>query len=270
MGMLETGLGESGTRSTRCVQQFRIVFKRMFGCDDITRITEPTPLPSPADQVTNLVSLAAAYADQGCDVSEASVILDRVCKQLKNDSTDSLCINDDLNRVRWLLSQAPERLWFSRTIWVYFLAAYEFVILGLWIGFIVWHHSFHGSVIDGTPWSLLRTIYISAVTGSIAATSFALYGLYTHMSWRNMAPSFVPWYLIRPVVGGIMGAFIGLIAELVTTGIGTNGTKADIITIGVAFLAGSNEKFAAQMIDRFTTKITGGSDKAPSQKPTAK
>nr|WP_160327203.1 hypothetical protein [Ferroacidibacillus organovorans] len=38
------------------------------------------------------------------------------------------------------------------------------------------------------------------------------------------------------------------------------GDGANAFTIGISFLAGSNGKFSAQMIERFTSKVLGVND----------
>ncbi|SEB93890.1 hypothetical protein [Paenibacillus sp. GP183] len=196
--------------------------------------------------------LAADLANQGADVGEASKILDRL-----KASTNTLTLNDDLNRTRVILHYAPKRLEHSHTFKPYLFMIFELIVIGLWTWLILANSENYMKYLSSDKWQLLQTIYVSVIAGSIGATTFAIYGIYTHLIHRNMDTGFHGWYIARPVVGGVIGAFIGMTITVILNGVSASGDASHIVTIAVAFLAGTNEKFAAQMIERFTSKVLG-------------
>lgn len=213
-------------------------------------------LPDVKTQIEILEALASELAKSGHDVSEASRIMDTLRKMVQvPSSTDSY--NEKLNLIRNLLYSAPNRLWFSRTIWPFLLMVFEFLVLAFWALLLLSHRTTFNQALLSTHWSLLLSIFVAAITGSIGASTFAIYGLYSHLIYRNVHSGYVAWYVARPVVGGIMGAFVGAIGSILLGGVGATGDGANTFLLGISFLAGSNEKFAAQMIERFTSKVLG-------------
>lgn len=216
-------------------------------------------LPDVKTQIEGLEALASELAKNGHDVSEASRILDALRQRISSEEGTDSC-NDKLNQVRNLLYSAPSRLRFSKTIWPYLLMVFEFLALMFWILLLVDHRPTFNQALLNTHWSLLFSIFVGFITGSVGACTFAIYGLYSHLIYRNVYPGYFAWYMSRPVVGGIMGAFVGVIGSIILGGVGAIGDGANAFTIGISFLAGSNEKFSAQMIERFTSKVQGVND----------
>lgn len=227
-----------------------------------TEIPVPNqPLPDVKTQIESLEALASELAKSGHDVAEASQILDTLRKMVQAQATSTTdSYNERLNQIRNLLYSAPSRLRFSRTIWPFLLMVFEFLILAFWTFLLLAHRTTFNEALLSTHWSLLFSIFVAAIAGSIGASAFAIYGLYSHLIHRNVHPGYVAWYVARPVVGGVMGAFVGIIGSVLLGGVGATGDGANAFTLGISFLAGSNEKFSAQMIERFTSKVLGVND----------
>jgi hypothetical protein len=234
--------------------------KRFFGRVKIIEIKLPDfkeeKLPNLEIQISNLELFSAKLARKGCDVSEESKMLDSLQAE-----QHPITVNEKLNRVRYLLFYAQKRLWFSQTIYPYILLFFEFVVIGLWAWLILAHSERYMALLGIETWPLLQLIYISVMSGSIGAAAFAIFGIYSHLIYRNMDRGFTAWYIARQLVGGIMGAFVGMIGSVALA----SGSGAHIVVMGIAFLAGSNEKFAAKMIDKFTTKVLGEAPKTANQ-----
>lgn len=142
------------------------------------------------------------------------------------------------------------------------LWCYEVCILAAWTFVIIkYRHDIeHTYLIKGT-WSLYISIPLSVVVGSISATSFAIYGMYKHQIQRNFAINFVAWYVSKPIVGGIMGGFIGIISTVILNSFGADTVASHATFIGISFLAGSNDEFTAKMIEKFANQVLGGRSK---------
>ena len=118
-------------------------------------------------------------------------------------------------------------------------------------------------------WSLYTSIPLSVVVGSMSAASFAIYGMYKHRIKNDFGMNYLAWYISKPIVGGMMGGFIGIISTAILNSFGADTVVSHATFIGIAFLAGSNDKFTAQMIEKFANKILGGSDSKADDEPEA-
>ncbi|WML52209.1 hypothetical protein RCG17_22900 [Neobacillus sp. PS3-12] len=222
--------------------------------------------PDELEQLSFLEGTTADFADKGYDVKEASIILDNMKAKLETKKPgDNIGLNESLNQVRTTLHNAPIRFEFSCSYKPYIIILYELAFLGFWIWLGAIHLSGLNTSMQVEKWTWMQTIYLCAIAGSIGAISFTLHGIYTHMIHRSMDPTFTSWYLIRPIVGVVMGSFIGLVTTVILNGINATGDTAKIFTFAAAFLAGANERFAAEMISRFTSKIMGVGDKSEHQ-----
>ncbi|KUO95850.1 hypothetical protein ATW55_14880 [Ferroacidibacillus organovorans] len=177
----------------------------------------PSPtqsLPDVKTQIEGLEALASELAKTGHDVAEASRILDALRKGVSLDGgADSR--NEKLNQVRNLLYSAPSRLIFSKTIWPYLLMAFEFLVLIFWGWLLLDHRPTFNQALLITHWSLLFSIFVGFITGLVGACTFAIYGLYSHLIYGSVYPAYFAWYMSRPVVGGVMGAFVGIIGSII-------------------------------------------------------
>lgn len=220
-------------------------------------------MPSDHD-ARSLENAIAKAAGDGQDMEIAAKALDEAVKARRDNTELPTAV---VATVLSELHYGPIRKAFSESLWPCFLTVYEIVVLLVWLK-ILGHDSRQTEIfLSGSTWNLPDLLKASTVAGSIGAISLALYGIYTHTKYRSMDHGFIIWYLIRPVSGGLMGAFIGLISRIVLTGISAQGMMANIVILCITFLAGSNEKFAAYMIDRFTSQIFG--NKPPSSKAPA-
>ena len=71
------------------------------------------------------------------------------------------------------------------------------------------------------------------------------------------------WYAVKPITGGVMGAFVANVALFLAqsvTGGGLSTAHAGtgwLFYVLVAFFGGYNEKFAAQLTEIFASRVTG-------------
>ncbi len=200
-------------------------------------------------------------AIHGQDMARAATLLEDLAK---SETHTSLSTTGGLGREQIIaeilreLKYGPVRRAFSESIWPYILIAYELATLAAWVYILAIRESSWLTMLSVHPtWNLGEIIGISAASGSVGAGSLTLYGIYTHVEYRSMDPGFTAWYIVRPILGGIMGAVSGLIGHFVFRGIDATGTGADIVIVAIAFLAGSNDRFMAQLIDRFTGQLMG-------------
>ncbi len=200
-------------------------------------------------------------AFDGQDMARAATLLEGLAKSEPHTSlstTGGLGREQIIAEILRELKYGPVRRAFSESIWPYVLIAYELATLAAWVYILAIRESSWLTMLSTDPtWNLGEIIGISAASGSVGAGSLTLYGIYTHVEYRSMDPGFTTWYIVRPILGGIMGAVAGLIGHFVFRGINATGTGADIVIVGIAFLAGSNDRFMAQLIDRFTGQLMG-------------
>lgn len=225
------------------------------------------PGVAPDPDATSLKTAVMKAASDGQDMELAAKTLDEAMKAQPNDPELPTGV---AATIRSELHYGPFRKAFSESAWPYLLMVYELGALTGWLYLLgILGRNCHNIVVflSQGQWNLPDLLVASTVAGSIGAISLALYGIYIHTKYRSMDHGFVIWYVIRPISGGLMGAFVGLISRIVLTGISAHGMTANIVVLCITFLAGSNEKFAAQMIDRFTSQILG--DKPPSSKAPA-
>lgn len=222
------------------------------------------PGVSPDPDATSLKQAVAKAASDGQDMEHAAKALDEAMKaQPDNAELPTGVAATILSELHY----GPFRKAFSESVWPYLLMAYELAALTVWLDVLGHNRQNITIFLSHGLWNLPNLLVASTVAGSIGAISLAIYGIYVHTEYRSMDHGFVIWYLIRPVSGGLVGAFIGLISRIVLTGISAHGMTANIVVLCITFLAGSNEKFAAHMIHRFTSQILG--DKPPSSKSSA-
>jgi len=230
--------------------------------------TRPDNLPedisglSLEDQVKLLEVQAAKLASTGADVSVLSKHLDAVRGDLRQGKT---ALNGPLNEIRGEMYRARIGQRESERWRPYLVLLWELLVIGLWTWLGIAHQSTLAIALHKPQWPVLWTIGFGGVAGSLGAASFALYGWYTHMSYRSFECAFVPWYVARPFLGGVLGGFVSVLVLLIFSGLSAQGMGPHIATIGVGFLAGWSEKFASGMISRVMERTLGGSDRAVSQ-----
>lgn len=144
----------------------------------------------------------------------------------------------------------------SRAHVPWLLLVYEILVLVGWSWMIVIHRYHIYSVYPSNRnWDLAVVLPLCVVVGSMSAASFAIYGMYKHMIHGNFGANYIAWYISKPIVGAVMGGFAGIVFGVIFSTLGANTAASHDALIGVAFLAGSNESFAAQLIETFTKKI---------------
>jgi hypothetical protein len=103
--------------------------------------------------------------------------------------------------------------------------------------------------------------------GLLGGTTIFLWGIVKHSSEMNFDGSFLIWYLLKPLLGAIMGSVV----VLFTLG-GFLALKGDTAAAGrtplliLAFIGGFSERFFLRLVDRVVSSIfEGGESGAGSQ-----
>ncbi len=135
--------------------------------------------------------------------------------------------------------------------WVY--VGYHAACIALWIFLVIPHRHWIINALGGGQMALIATV--SAVAGAIGASLFALSGLYSHRIRMDLDERFGMWYLVKPLVGAVMGGFVGLLASIVVNGVG--GASMSPFTIVAAGLGGMHEAWAMNMLQNYTNKAFG-------------
>lgn len=247
--------------------------------------TEATSKPANRtllNQVLELECQAATLASEGFDVTEASKKLDelrnqlktrKVCDEAQMDSikgtegggasdyvqVTEVQVNLMLNQARVILAHAEGKRRFLRSPWPVLMFFYEFLVLIFWGVLIGIFHSFiYRNYIEPSTWPLLLSLAPAAAAGSIASSSYALMSLYRHIVNRSLDAGLSTWYIIKPVVGGIAGSFVGLIGSVVLHVVGASGNSAHAVFLGVAYLGGVNPEFTENLTSQFSQRVLGG------------
>ncbi len=102
--------------------------------------------------------------------------------------------------------------------------------------------------------------------GLLGGTTIFLWGIVKHSSEMNFDGSFLIWYLLKPLLGAIMGSVIVLFALA-----GFLALKGDAAAAGrtplliLAFIGGFSERFFLRLVDRVISSIFEGEGSAASQ-----
>ncbi len=144
----------------------------------------------------------------------------------------------------------------SRTVW--WLALYEFSVFALAAAGVGWI-SIGGSFAAAA----VQDVAASFLTAVIGGSVYSLYSLYVGALHRALDRDALLWYVVKPVTGGAMGAFVANVALFLAqsaTGhapFAAPGEPVWLFCALVAFFGGYNEKFAAQLTEIFASRVTG-------------
>ncbi len=166
----------------------------------------------------------------------------------------------------------------SRTVW--WLALYEFFVFALAAAGVGWISI--GRFVGSTAQSVLgaqaiaglssgssfaatvvQDVAASFLTAAIGGSVYSLYSLYVGALHRTLDRDALLWYVVKPVTGGAMGAFVANVALFLAqsaTGhapFAAPGEPVWLFCALVAFFGGYNEKFAAQLTEIFASRVTG-------------
>lgn len=180
---------------------------------------------------------------------------------------------DAVARVESAAAHAGRCLAFSASRSVWWLALYEFLVFalavagGVWVA-VGWMADPNGAGVGlatagaggaGAATAAAVSFLAAAVGGSV----YSLYSLYVGALHRTLDRDALLWYIVKPVTGGVMGAFVANIALFLAQSVTGGGLSVAHAGTGwlfyvlVAFFGGYNEKFAAQLTEIFASRVTG-------------
>lgn len=261
--------------------------------DRLARTKGNSIRPTIIHQIFDLEHQASVLASDGFDVTEASRKLDELRTRLqmisvKHDEdtassqeppseevsstevpriTDSnyvrttdVQVNVVLNQVRAILANIESRRRFLHSPWPIFMFIYEFLVLTGWgLVIFLFHVYIYQSYVEQSTWTLLPSLGPAAIVGSIASSSYALTSLYRHIANRTLDARLSTWYVIKPVIGGVAGGFVGIISSVLLNVVGASGDSAHAVFLGVAYLAGANPEFTERLTNQFRQRVLEGS-----------
>ncbi len=170
----------------------------------------------------------------------------------------------------------------SRTVW--WLALYEFAVVALAVAGVGWLAAawtavgvlspagFGAAVVHGAGAGgaagvggagAVGAAVLSFLAAAVGGSVYSLYSLYVGALHRTLDRDALLWYVVKPITGGVMGAFVANIALFLAqsvTGGGLSTAHAGtgwLFYVLVAFFGGYNEKFAAQLTEIFASRVTG-------------
>ena len=99
------------------------------------------------------------------------------------------------------------------------------------------------------------------IWGGVGACVYLMYACYTHIAARDFDHYYVPWYLMRPIMGSILAAAVYLIFVSVPDVIGLNASGSSVEENGrymlslISFLAGFSVRFSFNALERTIEKL---------------
>ena len=168
-------------------------------------------------------------------------------------SGDNLVSDLTLRYLRNEVEVVRARYDYSTSWRPWFYVGYHAAFIALWILLVIPHRHWIINALGGGQLALIALV--SAVAGAIGASLFAISGLYTHRIRMDLDGRFGMWYLVKPLVGAVMGGFVGLLASIVVHGVG--GASMSPLTIVAAGLGGMHEAWAMNMLQNYTNKAFG-------------
>jgi hypothetical protein len=217
---------------------------------------QPLELPLPnlsqtaRDQLAETLTMLDGMAEKNLPIAHLLAMIGEAVKDLAGEEPVS-----DLT-VRYIdheVALAQMRCEYSTSgrPWAY--VAYHACLIVLWVGLAIPHRQWIIRIFGGGP--LGTAAVVSVISGAIGASLFALNGLYRGRIRLDLDPRFAMWYLLKPLVGAIMGGFVGLLASIVVHGVG--GVGLSPLTIITAGLGGMHEAWAMNILQNYTNKTFG-------------
>jgi hypothetical protein len=107
-----------------------------------------------------------------------------------------------------------------------------------------------------------HAMILGGIAGAVGASLIALGGLYKHRIRLDLDGRFTLWYLLKPLVGAVMGGFVGLLAGIVVVGAGAS-TSSPVVILLSAF-GGMHEAWAMNLFEGYMAKVLGSGNPAAS------
>lgn len=141
----------------------------------------------------------------------------------------------------------------------YVHALYQIVWIVIWVGVVIPHRSSLYTFFGGG--ATANIVVIGAISGALGATLFSLGGLYKHRIHLDLSDKFTMWYILKPIVGALMGGFVGVMAGILVTGLGggSHAASTPAVIILSAF-GGMHEAWAMGLFQKVTGKALGSNN----------
>jgi len=125
---------------------------------------------------------------------------------------------------------------------------------------------------DVRLWKGLVTLSAkTAWFGALGGVAVALYGIYSHVQFRDFDSKYRLWYIARPIVGAIFGWFVYVVYYVGLVSVQGTTKPVDIATpavpYAIAFLAGFSERYTVQIIDKMMQVLATWQDKPTTSGP---
>lgn len=180
-------------------------------------------------------------------------LLTMIGDEIRGLSGDNLLSDLNLRYLRNNVKVVKEQYKYSTSRRPWCLVVYHAGFIFLWILLVIPRLHWIINALGRGQMALIAVV--SAVSGAIGASVFAISGLYTHRIRMDLDGRFAMWYLVKPLVGAIMGGFVGLLASIAVHGVG--GVSVSPFTIVAAGLGGMHEAWAMNKLQNYTNKAFG-------------
>jgi hypothetical protein len=123
-------------------------------------------------------------------------------------------------------------------------------------------------------WLWKGLVTLSAKTawfGALGGVGVALYGIYSHVQFRDFDSKYKLWYIARPIIGAIFGWFVYVVYYVGLVSVQGTTKPIDIATpavpYAIAFLAGFSERYTVQIIDKLMQVLVTWQEKPSATGP---
>jgi hypothetical protein len=103
----------------------------------------------------------------------------------------------------------------------------------------------------GREWSLIGVPVPYLVWGAIGGATWALFGVWLHTIRADFDQRYLPWYLVKPLLGAIAGALVFLLADLIQEQVGPH---ENLVLFG-AFVLGFFESLLVNVLETLRIRI---------------
>jgi len=144
------------------------------------------------------------------------------------------------------LGRVRVRLAFAPVIWFLLLYGFQQLMLSL-------------KKADGSYMLMTPEYFPYLWLGMLGGTTIVLWGIVKHGTDMTFDRAYVIWYLLKPLLGAIMGVVAVLIVQAgFFTLQGNLEIKNPTPLLVLSFIGGFSERFFIQVIDRVVTSLLGG------------
>ena len=161
----------------------------------------------------------------------------------------------ELMNIQNAVALAKRAVRYSKGWALWLEALYHVMWIAVWTVAIMYRSNLFADFHAGP---ILHITMVGAVSGAVGASLRALGALYIHRLHLDLDERFTMWYVLKPVVGGVMGSFVALMAGLLLTGLGGSETSPAVVLLSA--FGGMHEVWAMGLFEKYTEKVLGKND----------